>query len=303
MTRILITGSKGLIGKSLVQSLEKMEISVNQFDIKFPKDHVFFGDILDADALRYAAKDCDGIVHLAAVSRVVWGEQNPKFCTSTNVLGTQQVLQAAYNASKKPWVLFSSSREVYGQQKHLPVENTASYQPMNVYAQSKVAAEKAVLQARKLGLQTAIVRYSNVYGSIFDHETRVVPAFCRASVMGNILKVEGNNHTFDFTHLEDTINGTINIISKLINSEENLPPLHLTTGIPTTLRELAQMACKANENKSTIIESVPRSFDVAAFYGDVIQTKKLIDWSAKISIKDGVSSLVKEFKNHAEKLL
>jgi UDP-glucose 4-epimerase len=303
MTRILITGSKGLIGKPLIRLLEKAGVTVNQFDIKFPKEHIFFGDILDTDALRYAVKDCDGIVHLAAVSRVVWGEQNPNLCTLTNVSGTQQVLQAAYNASKKPWVLFSSSREVYGQQKHLPVKITAPYQPMNVYARSKVAAEKAVLQARKLGLQTAIVRYSNVYGSVFDHETRVVPAFCRASVMGNVLKVEGNNNTFDFTHLEDTVNGTINIISKLINGVEDLPPLHLTTGVPTTLGELAQMACKANENKSAIIEAVPRSFDVAAFYGDVIQTKKLIDWSAKISIKDGVSSLVKEFKNHTEKLL
>ena len=63
----------------------------------------------------------DGVIHLAAVSRVVWGQKNPELCWETNVTGVQNVLDAAREASSRPWVISASSREVYGEAEHLPV--------------------------------------------------------------------------------------------------------------------------------------------------------------------------------------
>lgn len=91
MSYILVTGSEGLIGTQLSLSLEKMGMAVQHFDIKFPKKHKDYGGVLDLDCLHEKLKNCTGIVHLAAVSRVVWGEKDPEGCWQTNVIGTQNV--------------------------------------------------------------------------------------------------------------------------------------------------------------------------------------------------------------------
>jgi len=207
MFYILVTGSEGLIGKKLCLSLEKLGKLVQRFDIKFPKKHKDFGDVLDINCLHARLKNCIGIVHLAAVSRVVWGEKDPDNCWLTNVIGTQNIIRAAQDSPLKPWIVYASSREVYGAQQNLPVEIDAQYAPMNIYARSKVAAEKEILQARKLQLRTAIIRYSSVYGSVSDHKDRVVPAFCRAAVDGVPLRIDGLDNTLDFTHVDDAVKG------------------------------------------------------------------------------------------------
>jgi UDP-glucose 4-epimerase len=296
MSYILVTGSEGLIGTQLCLFLEKLGKSVQHFDIKFPQDHKDFGDILDVNCLNSKLEKCTGIVHLAAVSRVVWGEKDPEHCWQTNVIGTQNIIQAAQNSPLKPWIVYASSREVYGEQQILPVEIDAKHSPMNVYACSKVAAEKEILQAREAGLCTAVVRYSSVYGSVHDHEDRVVPAFCRAAVLGKPLRVEGLDNTLDFTYVDDAVKGTIAVINALKKGEDELSPVHLTTGVPTTLGELAKLACKSVGRKLSLVEAPNRSYDVVRFWGNTTKTAQILDWHAQIPVAMGVYNLTQQFK-------
>ena len=297
---ILVTGSEGLIGKALVRDLKAVNFKVRRYDIKFPRDHHDYGNICDQTSLSKAIEGCYGVVHLAAVSRVIFGERNPTLCMETNFIGTRNVLKACEESPLQPWLLFSSSREVYGEQEILPVSPSADYRPVNIYAESKVKAEKAILSARReRGVPIAIVRYSNVYGSVDDYVDRVVPAFCRAAAFNIPLKIEGFNHTFDFTHLDDTIRGTLAVINQLMRHNVSLPPLHFTTGIPTTLEELAKLAlkCGGRSQKNNLIKEPPRRFDVARFYGDTSLIFSLLGWKAKIKIEEGVLRLVSELKN------
>ena len=296
MSYILVTGSEGLIGKQICLALEKAGRNVQRFDIKFPKNHKDYGNILDANCLQIRIKDCIGIVHLAAISRVVWGERNPTLCWQTNVVGTKNILHAAQGSMLKPWIVYASSREIYGQQQKLPVEIDAKYSPMNIYACSKVAAEKEVLQARLYQLRTAIVRYSSVYGSIYDHDDRVIPAFCRAAIAGNALRVDGISNTLDFTHVSDTVKGTLAIIKKLEDGGNDLPPLHLTTGIPTTLGVLAQLACEVAGRKLDRIEAPNHLYDVARFWGSTTKTTAILRWRAEVPLASGISNLIQHFK-------
>jgi UDP-glucose 4-epimerase len=297
MSYILITGSKGLIGNRLCLALEKSGIAVERFDIKFPKDHHDFGDILDADRLKSKIKKCIGVIHLAAVSRVVWGEKDPEHCWQTNVIGTQNIIRAVQDSPLKPWILYASSREVYGQQQNLPVEIDAEYIPMNIYARSKVAAEKEILQARKSQLLTAVVRYSSVYGSVYDHRDRVVPAFCRAAALGSPLRIDGLDNILDFTHVDDVVRGTIAIVDALEAGESKLPPVHLTTGVPTTLDALARLACKSAKRELSLVEAPGRSYDVSKFYGNTTKTNQILDWCAEIPLEEGVYNLTQQFKS------
>ncbi len=142
--QILITGSKGLIGGALKRRLENIGIKVVGMDINYPIHHKEYGDIRNAQRFEENAAECAGIVHLAAVSRVILGERDPELCWDVNLHGTDRILKSINNLSNKPWIIYASSREVYGQQIKLPVSEDANLLPLNIYARSKVFAEKLV---------------------------------------------------------------------------------------------------------------------------------------------------------------
>lgn len=292
---ILVTGSEGLIGTEVCKYLQKKNMDIIRYDKKFPKEHRFHGDILDKDKLKTAITSCDGIIHLAAVSRVVWGEKDPDLCWKTNYEGTLNVIEGALLSPKKPWILYASSREVYGNPPVLPAKEDAPYNSINIYGESKIAAEKAILEARSKGLNTAIVRYSNVYGSLHDHHDRVIPAFCKAAANGTPIRVDGSSNTFDFTSIDDVVEGTMKIITLLCENKINLPPFHLTTGKETSLQEAAEIANRIGNKQSKIVEAPPRHYDVPNFYGDSTRTQSILGWKPEVSIEEGMERLTKLF--------
>jgi nucleoside-diphosphate-sugar epimerase len=294
-SRILVTGSAGLIGTALVRELNARGHRVCGFDLaaRVLKEH---GDIRIQTAIGKAVDDCDGIVHLAAVSRVVWGERQPELCKKTNVGGTRNVLEAASKSRTRPWVIFASSREVYGQPLRLPVVEDATLAPINVYGRTKVRSERDVIGARVAGFKTAVVRLSNVYGSVDDHHDRVIPAFIRAAVDGGTIRVDGRDSTFDFTHIDDTVAGICAVIDMLVAGEAP-PPIHFLTGRPTTLGELAETTVRLADTRTEITESPPRRYDVGCFYGSPERARELLGWRPRVGLEEGLSRLIADFRD------
>ena len=296
-SRILITGSEGLVGSALRVALEARGIDVVGLDLRGPRGED--GDVRDARRVRAAVAGCHGIVHLAAVSRVVWGEHDPEGCWDTNVGGLHTVVEAAGGQSAwRPWLVFASSREVYGQPDRLPVTEDAPLRPVNVYGRSKVEGERLVEAARGKGVRAAVVRLSNVYGSTRDHADRVVPAFARAAVRGSDLRVEGEAHTFDFTHLNDTIRGIVALIDLLSKGQAPPPPpVHLLTGRPCTLGRLATLAVDLAETETPpILRAPPRAFDVSRFYGNPARARSLLGWIPRVGLRQGLGRLIRDFR-------
>ncbi len=294
MTTILVTGCMGLVGVAVAEALRGLGYRIKGIDLRLPRGDPGHGDIQDAEFVKELAKGCQGIIHLAGISRVIWGEKDPELCWAANVGGTENVLNAALTSKSRLWVLFVSSREVYGEPKSLPVPDDAPLRPVNIYGRSKAESERLMLEARREGLNTAIVRLSNVYGKTTDHPDRVVPAFARGAAEGSRLTVCGSGHTFDFTHVDDTVRGIV-AVTKAIMADETLPPMHLLTGRATTLGELARIANNAGGGRAEIVEAPERSYDVAQFVGNPERAWDKLNWRAKIGISDGVSQLVAEF--------
>ena len=208
MNRILVTGSKGLIGSALRAQIEGHGREVVGLDLRGAGSEK--GDVRDAQRIRGLIDRCLGVIHLAAVSRVAWAERDQEGCWSSNVGGLRNIieaLEAADRQTQRPWLVFASSREVYGQPDQLPATEDTPLRPINVYGRSKVEGERLVNEAIGRGLRAATVRLSNVYGSVDDHADRVIPAFARAAVSGTTLRVDGAECAFDFTHIDDTIPG------------------------------------------------------------------------------------------------
>ena len=291
MKKILVTGHQGLIGCHLTPRLLSLGYQVTGIDTADSS-----GDITQSDDIRHAVKGCHGIVHLAAVSRVNWAQLNPKLCWKTNALASKDLLQAASDSPLKPWVLIASSREVYGQVMKLPVTEDIVLEPVNIYGEAKVAMELAAIKVRETGVNTAIVRLSNVYGCTLDHEDRVLPAFCRNAAEGLPLRVDGFEHLFDFTHITDTVSGLMKLVALLEAKERGIPPVHLLPGIGTTLIEAAQIAISKADSSSEVIQAPPRNYDVSRFVGDPSRARELLDWKAEVSPEQGIGMLVNAFK-------
>ena len=184
---------------------------------------------------------------------------------------------------------------MYGQPRQLPATEDLPLQPVNVYGRSKVEGERLVDEARGRGLRAATVRLSNVYGCARDHVDRVVPAFARAAIYGDTIRIEGAECTFDFTHIDDTVRGMGAIIDRLGNGQAP-PPIHLLTGVPTTLRDLAAMVIAVAGSKTEVVEAPPRSFDVSRFHGDPTRARTLLGWTPRIALRNGLERLVGDLR-------
>jgi UDP-glucose 4-epimerase len=228
---------------------------------------------------------------------VLWGEQNPELCWMTNVEGIRNTLEFSNETASSPWVIFASSREVYGQPDRLPVSEDCPLRPVNIYGRSKLAGEQLVEEAQRDGIRACTIRLSNVFGSIADHSDRVVPAFARAAALGHELRVDGAEHMFDFTHVDDVARGIVALTELLASDCSVPPPIHFVSGISTTLAELAQLSIRIAQSGATIRQAIPRDFDVARFVGDPTRASCLLHWRSQLDLEKGLAAMIQAFRD------
>lgn len=292
MAKIAVTGSAGLIGRELVKQLATQHELI---EIDITVDAVGH-DIGKADFVNKLTESCEGIINLAAVSRVAEAQEFPLRTWSSNVSGTHNVLNSALTSSLKPWVIHASSREVYGNQPRQAITEDTPMTPLNIYGRSKATGESMVYGARDAGANVAILRFANVYGDIHDYSDRVIPAFSRAAVNGSTLRVDDASVCMDFTHVVDVSKGVVNVVDLLINGEKNLPPIHLATGTGTTLGELARLAVAASNNTCELNEVEKREASVGCFIGDPARAKSVLGWTHETPLHTGFTKMVEAFR-------
>jgi len=292
VARIAVTGSSGLIGRELVNQLQGRHELV-EIDIAIDQTR---HDIANAESVATLTGDCEGIIHLAAVSRVAEAQEFPLRTWASNVTGTHNILDAALNSNRKPWVIHASSREVYGNQPRQAIPEDTPMTPLNIYGRSKAAGEGLVYSAQDAGANVVILRFANVYGDIFDYSDRVIPAFSRAAVNGTPLRVDDSSVCMDFTHVADVSQGVMKVVDKLVAGEKGLPPIHFTTGNGTTLGELARIAVAASGNSCELNEVEKRESSVSCFIGDPTRAKALLDWTHETPLQTGFTEMVEAFK-------
>jgi nucleoside-diphosphate-sugar epimerase len=295
--KILITGSAGLIGRSVQRRIKALGYEVIGIDLRSFRGSCQV-DICEIASHKELLRGVCGVIHLAAVSRVIDAQMDPARCHRVNVEGTRSLLQALKDQPEKPWFIYGSSREVYGEQHSLPVSETAASRPLNVYAESKLAAEILTTEARGSGIASTVVRFSNVFGSANDHETRVVPAFVRRALSEEPLLIEGQHNTFDFTFVEDVSAGVTALAQRLNSGATQLNPIHFVSGRQTSLGDLADIVISITRSNSELVQMPPRTFDVSKFCGCPKYAEMTLGWRATTSLEDGLASLVRDFREY-----
>jgi nucleoside-diphosphate-sugar epimerase len=301
---ILITGGAGLIGTASKTYFEQRGWTVSTLDLKECDldgrtiDHV--GDIVKFEPLQDILTDIDGILHLAAVSRVIDAELDKEECTRVNVNGTKRLLEAASTA-KCRWFIFGSSREVYGEPPSLPVSEKNGVAPINHYGRAKVIGENMVKKHCEInGMVHSNLRFSNVYGHPGDHETRLVNAFIIKALKAEPLEIHGGGQMFDFTHIDDTAGGIFAAAELLHNMHESLPQIHVLPGEAVAIEDLAAMVLNITDSNSEIVYTPGRDYDVERFHGDPSRMNKILGYRCSIDI---ITGLKKCAALHRERLL
>lgn len=273
--RILVTGSSGLIGSQLIPLLNTLGYATAGMDIRAVQQDDY-GDICDSEALVSKVKGCVGIVHLAAISRVAVAHKNPQLCMKTNYEASKNLAKLAKEVGAK-WFIYASSREVYGHVKSTPIVESVGLNPVNVYGEAKLKSETYIDGLASAEFNPAIVRFSNVFGAVNDHATRVIPAFVKAAYQGADLSVEGGHNAFDFTFVDEIVRALGLLISQL-QQGQTFKPMHFTTGQETSLNTLASEAIGLFDSQSRLVHNTPRDFDVSTFSGDSTLAFKQLGW-------------------------
>ena len=213
---ILVTGGTGSFGKAFIASLlnkkdkprrivvfSRDELKQWNMRQKFPEDQYpelrfFIGDIRDRDRLRRACEDIDYIIHSAAMKQVPASEYNPMECIKTNIIGAENVIEAALDNKVKKIIALSTDKAAA---------------PINIYGASKLCSDKLFIAANNIvgsrDLSISIVRYGNVMGS----RGSVIPLFMRLAKTG-VLPI---THT-EMTRFNITIKEGVGLVLWSLNN-------------------------------------------------------------------------------------
>ena len=280
--KVLVTGGAGFIGSHLVDRLIQTnagQVTVLDNFSRGREEHLALsrnkieivrGDIRDRKLLQSVMKGVDLVFHLAAQANVLGAVRDLDYSFETNVAGTYEVLRAAQAAGTKR-VIFSSSREVYGEPTSLPVPETAPTAPKNAYGVSKATGEMYCRLFEDRGMEVVIFRLANVYG-IRDRE-RVIPLFVEQSFAGKSLTVFGQDKILDFLWIEDLLD----VLCEASTCPCPEGAVNVGSGKGVTLVDLAERIYALTGNSSVVQVTNERAPEVGRYVADVGLARKLYD--------------------------
>jgi UDP-glucose 4-epimerase len=308
--RILVTGGAGFIGAHLVAQLtagNTHEVLVldnlhrGYSRACLPSTvHLSQGDIRDKSTVDHAVRGCEVVFHLAAQSNVLGAVADADYAFSSNVIGTYNVLESSRAAGVKRLV-FTSSREVYGDPKQIPVPETASLHPKNAYGASKAAGEIYCKLAATQGLETVVLRLANVYGP--GDRDRVIPLFLAAALENKPMTVFGSRKTLDFVWIDTVVDILMKaaqlraVVYKDVYQDVNQDQLanqhhsprslktgsvNVGSGTGTSVADLARRIVQLTNSASSIQTVEERGQEVGQFVADIARARQIFDLAVPI---------------------
>jgi UDP-glucose 4-epimerase len=301
--KILVTGGAGFIGSHLVDRL----VADGWGDILI-LDNLLRGrlaniahhqdnarvqfrqaDIRDYETVCDAARGADLIFHLAAQSNVMGAVIDVDYSFTTNVVGTYNVLKAARECGGRR-VMFTSSREAYGEARYLPVDEDHPLGSKNTYGASKVAGEMYCrVFAGNFGLETAVLRLSNVYGA--RDYGRVIPLWLERANRGENLIVYGGQQVIDFLWVDQAVEALLRASRADIVGQ----PVNVGSGQGTPILDLAERILQLIPTASRLDLQPARAVEVAKFTARVDRMRELLGLEPPADPLFGLPQLVGEY--------
>lgn len=277
MSKVLITGSSGFIGKKLCSLLEKNHelIRLSSAD----------GDISDPSLFKNIEK-VDYVFHLAARSFVPASWKETTDFIDANVLGTTNVLEFCRRTEAS--ITFVSSY-VYGPPEHLPIKENHPVKPNNPYALSKVLAEQVCkFYSEFHGTPVTIIRPFNIYGP-GQSDVFLIPKIIDQIKRNNKIELMDLSPKRDYVFLDDFLNA---LILTLQNREKRYKVFNVGSGVSYSVKEVVDIIQKVAKTELEVISlEKPRNEELNNVYADITSIKNDLNWYPTISLKKGIEKI------------
>lgn len=304
MKKILVTGADGFIGSHLTEELVRQGHEVrafvlyNSFNSWGWLDHcapevrgrfeVFSGDIRDPHGVKEAMKGVDAVLHLAALIAIPYSYHSPDTYVDTNVKGTLNVLQAARELGVKR-VIHTSTSEVYGTARFVPITEDHPLQGQSPYSATKIAADQLAYSFyASFNLPVVIARPFNTYGPR-QSARAVIPTIITQIAAGRRqIKLGAVSPTRDFSFVRDTVAGFI----AALNSDLGLGEvINFGSNFEISIGDMAKLIAEAMGVDIEIVTDEarlrPPNSEVERLWADNAKAKRLFGWQPGYGGREG----------------
>lgn len=314
--RVLVTGAGGFIASHLVERLVAEGAKVRAFvrynsrgDLGLLKMlsaddlsqlEIVAGDLRDVDAVREAVRDIDTVFHLGALIAIPYSYVHPREVVETNVMGTLNVLMAAREFGTRR-VIHTSTSEVYGTARYVPIDENHPLQGQSPYSASKIGADRIVESFyRSFNMPLVTLRPFNTYGPR-QSARAVIPTIISQALLHEEVKLGGLDPSRDFTFVADTVDGFMRVASTehVIGEEINL-------GNDNTIR-IGDLAEKIfgliGKTPRLVADSQrirPGKSEVLKLWASNKKAKELLGWEPRISLNEGLRRTIEWIAAHLD---
>ncbi|MED1801451.1 NAD-dependent 4,6-dehydratase LegB [Brevibacillus porteri] len=294
--KVLVTGADGFIGSHLTEELIRRGYDVKAFVYynsfnswgwldNSPKEimshcEVFTGDIRDPHGVKAAMQGCDAVLHLAALIAIPYSYHSPDTYVDTNIKGTLNVLQAARELGIEK-IVHTSTSEVYGTAKFVPITEEHPLQGQSPYSASKIGADQlAYSYYSSFNLPVSIIRPFNTYGPR-QSARAVIPTIISQIAAGQTKIKLGSVHpTRDFNYVKDTVNGFISVLESNKSIGE---VINIGSNYEISIGETARIIAELMDVELDIITDDtrlrPEKSEVERLWADNSKAKELLGWT------------------------
>lgn len=309
--RVLVTGADGFIGSHVAEHLLAAGANVrafvyyNSFNswgwLDESDDHVrraievFAGDVRDPYGIRAAMKGCEVVMHLAALIAIPYSYHSPDMYVDTNVKGTLNVLQAARELGVER-VVHTSTSEVYGTARYVPITEDHPLQGQSPYAASKIGADQmATSFYLSFGTPVTIIRPFNTYGPRQSARAVIPTVIIQIASGARQIRIGALHPTRDFNYVRDTAQGFIAIaecdaaLGQVVNIGSNYE-----ISVGDTARLIAELMDRDVEFTSDEQRLRPPSSEVERLWADNTRARELTGWTPEYSGMEGLRRGLRE---------
>ncbi len=301
---VLVTGADGFIGSHLTEALVRQGFNVRAFvfynsfnswgwldqcagDVK-GKFEVFSGDIRDPHGVKNAMKGCDAVLHLAALIAIPYSYHSPDTYVDTNIKGTLNILQAARELGVGR-IVHTSTSEVYGTARFVPITEDHPLQGQSPYSASKIGADQlAFAFYSSFDLPVVTVRPFNTYGPR-QSARAVIPTIVTQIANGKrIIKLGAFTPTRDFTYVQDTVEG---FIAALVGNSGQGEVVNIGSNFEISIAEAAHIIAEVMKAPIELISDEerlrPENSEVERLWADNVKAKELFGWQPTYTGRKG----------------